>query len=233
MMRTFLATAIAVGVGLCPSAKAAVTWNFISPTTCTPSPCPAPADNHDIGTKATYTQTFNGSPTTITAYGFNVVGTPGATLVQGTARDLYAKNIPTTDVGLGLATGTANEIDRTGYAEFDLSALLGKDVSFALSSLTGDTYDVYNGASLSPVALTKCCNSTSPYPTSAPFTFNVDSTNDFIAFIAGVSGQSILVTSVTASNPTATPEPRFYGVLLVGLFGLGLAFQRRAKRETA
>jgi len=229
MNRTLFVTAIAVGLGLCPMAKA-TTWSFLTPTSCSPSPC----SSTDFGTSATYTI----GPPTITAYGFNVGNTggvlpAGANLIQGTARHLDPKNIVPTDVGLGLLTGVANEIDRTGYVEFDMSALatgLGRDVSFALSSLAGDSYDVYDGASLSPVGgltLLSAGNTTSPFPT-APLTFHVDGSHDYFAFIAHLTGQSVLVTSVTA-----TPEPRFYGLLLVGLFGLGMVFQRRAGRKNS
>jgi len=164
--------------------------------------------------------------------------------------------------GFGSATSTSNLEEQTGIANFSNfdNVLLLKLTGFAANSTlslllqagpTDDSFTVYTGTGSSEPgslgSLTKVDASpisvgggaaalggtepTSPQVTGLTIAGLNSSTTGWIAIQADC--QYLLLDTVTVGT-TATPEPRFYGILLAAFLGLaGIAYKRRAAQVNA
>jgi hypothetical protein len=206
-MNRFCIIALAA-LGLCSSAGAATTWNFSS------------SPDQSLGVTS---EPYTVAGITITASGF---------YNNNTGRILYDKfttSVTNDESGLGFLDDTFgnHEIDTTGFIVLNLSNSFfsGKSLALTITSIqSGESYQWYHGASTgagTTQGLTLVANSL----TSSPLTFTGGGTNSFIAIEA--TSHNVLINSLTA---TATPEPRFYGLLLAGLLGVAGTIYR--KRQT-
>jgi len=166
---------------------------------------------------------------TYTLDGVNII----ATEFNGTA--LFGKNLGFGEQGLGVTADPTHENELfapgTDFIQLDLSSLLAAhftNFSFRMNSVTGA--DAW-AASACSASGTDCNTS----PTTGhdqgfhalPLGFGA--TNPFVDFSA-TSG-NVLLSSLVATPPTV-PEPRFYGIFLMGILGLsGLVYRRTAKQS--
>ncbi len=167
---------------------------------------------------ATHTYTFDGA---------NII----ATEFNGTA--LFAKNLGVGEQGLGVTADPSKENELfapgTDFIQLDLSDLLAKgftNFSFAMNSVQENqkTPDAWSVSACS-VSGTNCGASpiTGNDQANHAFPAGFSATNHFLDFSA--TGGNVLISSLTA---TPTPEPRFYGVLLLGILGLvGLVYRKQ------
>ena len=208
MNRSRLA-ALIFTVGSCTMAHAALqTWSFNNPT-------------GTLGNTQTYTSSPGGI--VITAYGF--LGTPTA---KGAATALFGKNVSgdPTEQGLGTNLGSSNEIDTSHFVELDLHNLTGLTINLTIQSLQGpDAYSVYTSNALGgtftlvpPAGSTN--NNFGP--------INITAADDYLAVTA--TSVDVLLSTLSSTNTTSgTPEPRFYGLLLVGMMGLAATIWRKRR----
>jgi hypothetical protein len=235
MNRKYFTLALFAGLSLGSAANASVVWNFTSGVTA----------NTDIGTSHSFAST-GGSPNfSITAYGVHN---------DGSATDLFAKSAGATETGLGLANGSETEIDnentffstgdpKTGHAiELDVSSLPTlTTLQFLINSVqSGETFtwgvkDTSTTGALSGFGggATLSQNGSTNQQT---FNFQRDgASHEFIAiFVSANDSSDVLLTSATllsGGNQNPTPEPRFIGLLLVGMLAIPVIRRRFAPQQ--
>jgi hypothetical protein len=208
-MNRFFLIALAA-LGLCSSAGAVTTWNFSS------------SPDHSLGVTS-FAYTVGG--VTITASGF---------YNNNTGRILYDKfttSVTNDESGLGFTDDAFgnHEIDTSGFIVLNLSNSFfnGKSLALTITSIqAGESYQWYHGSSTGAGA-TQGLSLVASTLTSSPLTFMGGGSNSFIAIEA--TSHNVLLNSLTA---TATPEPRFYGLLLASLLGLaGIVYRKRHVTE--
>jgi hypothetical protein len=225
MKRTFLTIAlVAFGVG--STARADITWTFSGGGADNGPSCVA--NPRCVGTTKTY---FSGSPSVgITA--------TGHVTADGSLQGMYEKN-RSGDNGLGIAAESVSEIDHSAYIQLDLSAINANDpLSIALQSLGGtppQQYDVYKletNAAMGPTGLGSF--SLVSLDNGASNFNNINrgaATHYYLAITASAvpAGSDLVLTSLTATQggQLNTPEPGFYGILLVAMSALALPQVRR------
>jgi hypothetical protein len=232
MKRTFLTIAL-VAFGLGSTARADITWTFSPPGPDTGPSCAGPNPRCSVGNSFTYTS----GGVSIVASGFYNNGNP-----QG----LYEKN-RSGDTGLGFSQPSLSEIDTSGYVQLDLSTLNGvpklDPIALVLGSLSpNQQYDVYTFTSdgAAPVNLAGYGTvfahnqgTTGFLPGGYSSTFETGSkVHTYIAITASATNpvSDLVLTSLSLKNSSGvnpTPEPGFYGILLVAISALALPQVRR------
>ena len=227
-MRRF-AIAILMGILCLGTVAIAGTVDFTSPA-------------GDIGTSHTYS--IPGTALTITASGFC-----SGTCNHGS--DLFGKNLGGDENGLGLASDPTMQGEiffapgTTAFVQIDTGNLLMNGVNtaqFSMGSVTnGETWSVFG----CPTSLTLCNNllatGTDEFVMGNPATVHnlsgLSSSTEFLDFVSNgtiVGTASPVAGNVLLHTFSAAPEPRFYGVLLVGIMALaGLVLRNRRAAHQA
>jgi hypothetical protein len=215
-----------VGLSLTSFASAA-TYNFSTLLG-------GPAQNTNLGPSQAFTQ----GSVTITAYGFytnNTSSSPSsisasATTDTGVAgqRDIFDKftSGDPAETGIGFAIAEVNhEVNNLGYLLLNVSQIaVGTIVTVDVSSIqSGEMYDVYQGSSSITGPLNLVSTPSMP-SNSATYSFTRTGTTQYVAFTAPTG--DVLINSLTFAS---TPEPRFYGILLMGLLGLAGIISRKRR----
>jgi hypothetical protein len=173
---------------------------------------------------------FTSNGITITATGYNN-GTPPTTA-----------NLYQSTNGLGVAGGTGpNEITDASFIVLNLSSIANNTIlSLALYGVSGSNeFNVYQSTTATPTANPNGAGSNYTLipgqggpDTSSPFVFTKTSSDAYIALeVPTAGGSSSSFDAVSLS--TVAPEPGYYGVLFMGLTGLGVAAYRRRQRLVA
>jgi hypothetical protein len=228
MKRRYLTVALFAGLSLGSVANAAMVWNFTSGV----------AANTDLTTSPISFTSTGGSPDkTILAYGAHA---------DGSLTDLYAKVTGGNPVETGLGTfrGSEFEIDNNHFIELDVSSLTNlTTLSFLITSVqSGETFNWGKvdgagspGGGNAPFALSSFTPLGSITGSGSggtnTFSFTRDSAaREFIAISITTSDWSsdvlLSTATVTSTGGQGTPEPRFYGLLLVGMLAIP-AIRRR------
>ncbi len=171
-----------------------------------------------LGTLGT-SQSYTASGVTITAYGFNGVG--------GTAK-LYGKNDGGDEIGLGIAGGSDNEINKVNFVQLDLSNLWANNptsLAMAFGSVqSGEGWKIYGSNTLGTLS-TLLFSGSADYPTA----FNFPSIPNSYKYIGiQASGGDVLIASLSG-NIVPTPEPATYLLLGSTLLLVGAVTMRRKK----
>ncbi len=212
----FLAILAAVAIGTAMAQATSVTFNFAA---CPSSPvvgaCPG-----DFGqNSATYTS----GGLSIVASGYSSTGLTNPD-------NLFLKDAPIDEDGLGLNATSDNEANPGQYIYLDMSNLVSHGLfsgSIGLSSVqSGEIGSICTTTAVgSPGTACVSVNDAGGNMGSANITW---SASDPVLSITAASGSVLLVSDVTA----ITPEPASLSLFGIGLLGLGLLF-RRQLRSTA
>ena len=172
-----------------------ITWNFDTPT-------------GTLGTSQTYTS----GGITLTASGFSSPFTP---------TDLYGKNEPGVQQGLGISGLPNNEIGGTAFVQLDVAPIM----SFGTGMLTidsvqpGENYDIWVSNVFGQRGTEIIANGTlDNIAFSVPLTQGT-----FLGISAGTSG-NVLLNSISVSS---VPEPTTLVLFGTGLLLAGFLFSRR------
>ena len=219
MHRRILTVAVFGALSLVSVAQATITWDFSSIV--------LNAGN----LSGTVNSTGPGGNPKIIAYGVN--GSTGAAealaVKTGGGSGITAEN------GLGNNLGTNNEIDTTHIVELDISSLApSTSISILMTSLQAGEGFKYAAKDSAGIAAYSAFTVSPGFgfanllgvPTNDPFTFTRDSAaTEFIA-IEATNNDVLLATATGPSGVSPTPEPRFYGFLLVSLLGIAAVGRR-------
>jgi hypothetical protein len=223
-MNKLAAIAIFFSLGLTVPANATV-WSFTgsgNSLTCATPSTPSTCNSFASGGITIYAAGYNNASTN--------TGAPALTTLYQNSN------------GIGVTGGTGpNEITDASFVELNLSSpsiangtILSLSIYGANSS---NEYDVYESSSApNPSANPNGTSSNfavlSANDTSTTFVFTKSASDNYIAIevpTAAGSTSSVELTSLT----TVAPEPGYYGLLSLGLSGLGFAAFRRRQRLVA
>jgi hypothetical protein len=226
MKLTYLTFALFTGLSLVSVANAAVVWNFASGVT----------QNTDLSSP----QTFNCTNGVIACSPAVNIIAYGAHPDDGSSTDLFAKftsSSTNVETGLGTNHGTDNEIDTDHLIELDVSSIAANTtLNFLITSVQSGSADVFAWGIDDVTAPQKLASFTggasglteNGSTSEQNFNFTRDhQSHEFIAISA--SSGNVLIQSATITSTgggTTTPEPRFYGLLLVSLLAIP-AIRRR------
>jgi hypothetical protein len=247
MNRMSLAATLLCGLCITGVANASVTWTFGGNPGLVAQ---GSAYNTSLGTITVYAEQVNGSGV--------LQSIPDSTLCSGT-NCLFQTNTSVNPDGTGIgpynpAEGTSGSfsnqdgIDENNILELELGSNIanGTTLSFLLQSgyyaygadtvsvYTSNTSTVQNLGSMSIFknSVASPIGGISTTGTTPQFTITKDTSGtEFVAIAADC--HYLLLDTITGTAPSA-PEPRFYGVLLVGLLGFVGIFvrNRRAAQQT-
>jgi hypothetical protein len=201
---------------------------------------------------ATYGSTGTAPSVNIKVYGESITGSGDAGNLNGTTK-LFSTQPDSSNgfhVGTGIGPWNGSEsfdlqdgITPTNILEIELDSTVLKNTSlvFLLSAgVGGDAFNVWTGdgsvntpmnlggsGGMNEVATEKQVDSSSDNP----FTIKKDTAGtEFIAIQADC--HYLLLDTITGT-PASAPEPRFYGLLLVGMLGVGVVLRRRLAPQQA
>jgi len=213
------------------------------------------------GTVTVYAEQANASGTFLsTPYKYNGTATESGLFEVNDKYNNRGMGIAPYNPVEGTSSGTFSNQDGltdtvykapSGYDNFLLLQLgsnitAGSTVSFLLQAgVTGDTFDVYTGGSTMPTSfsgMTKANSSpisvdeggtSMPNGTSAGqgFQFSITKTGTGVQWIAISADCHYLLLDQIKTTYSSVPEPRFYGLLMASMLGLGLVYAR--KRQNA
>ena len=160
------------------------------------------AKTGDIGPTDTFTS--GGLSLTVTGY-----SAPGVTT------DMWAKNLGPTEMGLGLAKGSMDEISGNFFIQLNLTQILAANpsgVSISINSIQGsDDYDVWGSNVAGTLGTMLASNQQG-----LNFTLSDLGKYKYISITAPTG--NVLLDDVNVTTPT--PEPSSASLLLFGLVGL-------------
>jgi hypothetical protein len=205
-----------MGFGLCSLGNAASTWNFGGVS---------PSPGQDVGAN---TLNLSSGGISITALGFyNLSGGADA------PRDLWRKfNADPNERGLGFKDDSFGdfEIDTGGFIVLNLSDPKLANLALALSITSiqaTENYAWYHGNTLDTTKAFGGLSLVATGQSFSPLTFTAGSAagNKYIAIEA--SSRNVLINTLAV-----VPEPRFYGILLIGMLALaGMVWRKRRVAE--
>ena len=209
----FFAILAVVAVGTVMAHATSVTFNFAAcPTGVVAGSCPG-----DFGqNSATYTS----GGLSIVASGYSSAGTTNPD-------NLFLKDGPTDEDGLGLNATSDNEANPGQYIYLDMSNLVSHGLFSGIIGLSsvqsGEVGSVCTTTAVgSPGTACVSVNDAGGSMGSANITW---SASDPVLSITATSGSVLLVNDVTA----LTPEPASLSLFGIGLLGLGLLFRRQSR----